>query len=73
MPPELNLIEVPDLEGLMRDNAVRALERRGLTAIVSTMPSIAQAIGTVVGQDPAAGTRVNRGSQVNVSVGRRGL
>jgi hypothetical protein len=57
-------VTVPSLEGLSTDDAEAQLAQAGLTGTQNTVPGSAPA-GTVVAQDPAAGTTVNTGSAVN--------
>jgi eukaryotic-like serine/threonine-protein kinase len=60
-------VTVPSLNGLTADAAQAQLEEDGLTGKKNTVPGSAPA-GTVVAQDPAAGTSVDSGSEVNVNV-----
>ena len=61
-----DLVAVPDLEGLTLDEAEAALEAAGLALGQDCCASN----GRVVGSDPGAGTRVRRGSAVNVFLAR---
>ncbi|MEU7740863.1 PASTA domain-containing protein [Nonomuraea sp. NPDC049158] len=56
-------VEVPDLNGLSANVARRQLQGLGLTLVVGSGDS-----GRVSGQDPAAGTTVDRGSSVTVTL-----
>ncbi|MEV0344976.1 PASTA domain-containing protein [Nonomuraea sp. NPDC050680] len=56
-------VEVPDLDGLSASAARRRLQGQGLTLVVGSGDS-----GRVSGQDPAAGTTVDRGSSVTVTL-----
>lgn len=57
------LVRVPDVVGLALDDARTALKRAGLGSTQRFVDS-AQAQGTVIGTDPAAGTEVPRGTVV---------
>jgi eukaryotic-like serine/threonine-protein kinase len=59
--------EVPSVQGLMVDEAIARVEAEGLESDVTTQPSEAQE-GTVFAQDPSAGTDVDEGSTVRLSV-----
>ena len=58
------LIPIPDVAGLPREEAVQALEALGLDARVVAIPGPGQVRST----DPAAGTQVRKGSRVTVYV-----
>jgi beta-lactam-binding protein with PASTA domain len=60
-------VTVPAVVGLKQSNAVKQLGGRGLVPQLETGPSKFQA-GTVFAQDPEAGTSLNRGSLVKLSV-----
>jgi beta-lactam-binding protein with PASTA domain len=60
---------VPDVTGSPLDEAVTALRAAGLAAERRDVDSD-EAAGTVVGQDPAAGTEAERGSTVRLDVSR---
>jgi serine/threonine-protein kinase len=60
-------VTVPAVVGLKQSNAVQQLDQRGLVPQLATAPSKFPA-GTVFAQDPGAGTKVNRGSLVKLSV-----
>jgi serine/threonine-protein kinase len=64
--------EVPDVIGESRDDAVAALARADLEAKIVEVFS-AKGVGTVTGQKPAGGERVEVGTrvQINVSKGAR--
>jgi PASTA domain len=68
--PAVEQVTVPDLVGQRRDEALRTLDAQGLQASVDEVPSD-QEKGLVVAQDPAGGTKVDKGSSValNVSTG----
>jgi tRNA A-37 threonylcarbamoyl transferase component Bud32 len=62
--------EVPDVMGLSPEEARSRLEGADLRlGSRGTAPSGGSERGTVVGQDPPAGTRAERGSAVHVTVG----
>ncbi|WP_327584275.1 PASTA domain-containing protein [Nonomuraea sp. NBC_00507] len=61
-PPD-ERIKVPDLSGLSADAARRRLDDRGLTLVVGNGDS-----GRVSAQDPAAGSLVERGGSVTVTL-----
>lgn len=60
-------VDVPAVVGRKQSDAVRRLDERGLVPQLATGPSKFPA-GTVFAQDPGAGTQVDRGSLVRVSV-----
>ena len=59
---------VPDVLGLTEEAAVAALERAGLDATISYVPSDEVDAGRVVATDPVAGTELREGHGVEVSV-----
>ena len=63
--------QVPDLVGAQSAEAQETLREAGLRANVQTVPS-AQPGGTVVAQNPAAGTEVDEGSAVRLNVSAGG-
>jgi serine/threonine-protein kinase len=60
-------VEVPDLTGLSRDSAEDLLAAAGLQAAVEERES-EEPEDDVISQDPAAGTEVDRGSTVTITV-----
>jgi beta-lactam-binding protein with PASTA domain len=60
-------VTVPAVVGLKQSNAIKQLDERELVPQLATGPSKFPA-GTVFAQDPGAGTSLNRGSLVKVSV-----
>jgi len=60
---------VPTVEGLPVDQAVERLEDDGFDVDATTEPNDAPT-GTVFAQDPSAGTEVEQGSTVRISVSR---
>lgn len=67
----LRTVEVPDLEGMTEQEAEDALEEVGLRLeVVGTVPvDDPSQDDRVVGQDPAAGERIEEGSVVRVQIG----
>ncbi|MDQ3782783.1 MAG: Stk1 family PASTA domain-containing Ser/Thr kinase [Actinomycetota bacterium] len=67
----LRTVEVPDLEGMTEQEAEEALEQVGLRLdVVGTVPIDDPSFDErVVGQDPAAGERIEEGSVVRVQIG----
>jgi beta-lactam-binding protein with PASTA domain len=61
-------VEVPNLTGMTRSDALAGLERASLKSRVSERPAARERPDTVIGQDPAAGTRAKPGSVVEVQV-----
>jgi serine/threonine-protein kinase len=59
---------VPDVVGLSTGAAIRALGQRGYPAIVQNRISTGARLGTVLSQDPVAGTELDRGEQVTINV-----
>jgi serine/threonine-protein kinase len=62
-------VEVPDLGGAARGDAEAQLQGLGLTPDVSEQESTKPA-GTVIAQDPAPGTSVEKGATVGLTVAR---
>jgi serine/threonine-protein kinase len=62
-------VEVPQLTGLSRDEAEQQLSGLGLTAEVTEEES-SRPPGTVLNQDPGAGTSVERGAAVRLTVAK---
>ncbi|HEX6024267.1 MAG TPA: PASTA domain-containing protein, partial [Solirubrobacter sp.] len=62
-------VEVPQLTGLARDEAEQQLSALGLTADVTEEES-ARPPGTVLRQDPAPGTSVDKGAAVSLVVAK---
>lgn len=65
-------VTVPGVVGVKQDEAVRRLNERGLVPQLSSRPSKFPA-QTVFAQDPGAGTQVDRGSRVSLSVSAAAL
>jgi serine/threonine-protein kinase len=62
-------VEVPDVIGLERESAQSTLDRAGLGFTVREEESDSEP-GTVLEQDPAAGTVVDKGSRVQITVAK---
>jgi beta-lactam-binding protein with PASTA domain len=60
-------VEVPDVTGLSRDSAQSLLTRAGLEPVVEERES-KEPVDDVIAQNPAAGTEVDRGSTVTITV-----
>jgi serine/threonine-protein kinase len=62
-------VTVPDLYGRTQSDAMSALQNAGLTGTVTSVFSCdASSSGKVIAQSPSAGSRVDKGSNVNMSV-----
>ncbi|PAT15934.1 serine/threonine protein kinase [Corynebacterium sp. NML 120412] len=64
----VNLTQVPDVTGKHRDEAVSELEGLGFQVAVSDEPSPDFARGDVIGTNPTAGSELQRGTLITVSV-----
>ena len=64
------VVTVPDLEGRPRPGAEADVTATGLVPEVRTSFSLTGARGTVISQDPPAGSRVREGSKVEIVVSR---
>ncbi|MGE5274463.1 MAG: Stk1 family PASTA domain-containing Ser/Thr kinase [Verrucomicrobiota bacterium] len=60
-------VDVPDVRGDQATDAVAAITQRGLVANVVHVNS-GKETGTVTGQDPAPGKRVDKGTRVRINV-----
>lgn len=69
----INRTEVPKVTGLSQEAAESALSTTGLDAAIEAVYDRDAPVGEVVSQDPAPGTRIRRGSavQLQVSLGPR--
>jgi serine/threonine-protein kinase len=65
---EAQPVAVPNVEGLVQQNAVERLEAEGFVANVERQPSTEVDKGKVIDQDPEAGSRVEEGSEVTITV-----
>jgi len=61
-------VAVPDLSSMSQTTATGALRRLGLKVVVQTEDSISHDSGTILGQSPAAQTRLLPGATVTVTV-----
>ena len=61
------LVEIPGVTGLSRDSAESQLRGEGLAVAVEEQES-AEPEGEVIAQDPGAGSRVERGTTVTITV-----
>ncbi len=61
-------VTVPNVVGQTRQQATATLQNAGLQVIVSLQPSDTVDENDVISQSPASGTRVNRGTSVNIVV-----
>lgn len=64
----MSRIQVPDVHGLTRQDALTQLQDRGLTPHVDTNPDGSVEAGRVIGTDPAAGDSVSSGGDITVNV-----
>jgi serine/threonine-protein kinase len=63
-------VDVPDVTGRREDAARRTLEDAGLKVDVTEQETEDREAGTVLEQDPAAGTEVDEGSTVTLTVAK---
>src|SRR5262249_46079541 len=61
-------VEVPKVTDLAKDDAVSALGRASLKYRVEERPTSGQSPGTVVAQNPPAGTRIKPGDVIELQV-----
>ncbi|WP_433622866.1 PASTA domain-containing protein [Nocardia sp. CA-120079] len=61
-------VEVPDVVGKTKADATEKIQAVGLTADIAEQSSAAVAAGKVIATDPAAKSKVDKGSAVNVTV-----
>jgi serine/threonine-protein kinase len=66
--PQPTTVDVPRVIGMQRVAAISAIRVEGLVARVIEEPTGEHTAGEVFRQDPAGGTRVNRGSTVTIYV-----
>ncbi len=64
----MSRIQVPDVHGLTRQDALTQLQDRGLTPHVDTNPDGSVEAGRVIGTDPAAGDSISSGGDITVNV-----
>ncbi len=67
-PVQQTMVEVPDLKGKTREEAVSTLEGMGLQVAVNDTPSPDVPRGEVLGTNPTAGSQLRPGTLVTVSV-----
>jgi len=61
-------VDVPEIVGKSLDDATRAIEDAGLVLVVGDKAESDTPEGSILAQDPAAGTHVARGSTVSVTI-----
>jgi beta-lactam-binding protein with PASTA domain/predicted Ser/Thr protein kinase len=61
-------VKVPNVVGVPQAEAELALKRKGLSTDMTQSTSPTQPLGTVIGQDPAGGSRVGKGDVVTLVV-----
>lgn len=66
------MVEMPDLVEIQEEEAMALLDTLGLVVEVETRFRFGANQGAVIEQDPGPGTRLERGSAVQLIVGRRG-
>jgi eukaryotic-like serine/threonine-protein kinase len=67
-PPPTASIQVPDVQGLTREDAERTLREAGFNDITVTLQASNEEPGTVIGQDPAGGEMARRDQEVDIVV-----
>ena len=68
--PAAGAIAVPNLVGVARADAQARLQDAGLTSVIVEIANATVPAGQVASQQPAAGTRLNRGENVTLIVSR---
>jgi serine/threonine-protein kinase len=63
-------LEMPELKGLSRDEAEKKLQKMGLTVGSVSERASDEEAGTVISQDPRAGTKINKGQSVNLVISK---
>ncbi|MBQ9480377.1 MAG: PASTA domain-containing protein, partial [Selenomonadaceae bacterium] len=63
-------IEMPDLKGLTKSAATEVITKAGLNLDSIYEKYSEEEPGTVLSQDPAVGTKINRGSLIDITVSR---
>ena len=63
-------IEMPDLKGLTKSAATEVITKAGLNLDSTYEKYSEEEPGTVLSQDPAVGTKINRGSLIDITVSR---
>jgi penicillin-binding protein 1A len=64
---QVPLVEVPSIAGLSLEAARSAIQSAGLNAVVTNVAS-PEPEGTILGQSPAAGTKISQGRTVSILV-----
>jgi len=64
----MNRVQVPDVHGLTRQDAIGRLQEQGLSPQVQTSPDGSVQAGRVIGTDPGAGAAVSSGSEITLDV-----
>ena len=60
--------KVPDVSGMLYDDAIDALKKAGLNADVAYISTDSYPEGTIIGTEPAAGTVVEKGAYVVIQI-----
>ena len=63
-------IEMPDLKGLSRENAEEKLKKVGLKLGSVYEKNSSEEAGTVIAQDPRAGSKISKGQSVDITVSK---
>ena len=63
-------IEMPDLKGLSRENAEEKLKKVGLKLGSIYEKNSSEEAGTVIAQDPRAGSKISKGQSVDITVSK---
>ena len=63
-------VEVPDVTGFPKDDAIRILQDSGFNVRTTADPTTSTVPGRVTGQSPSAGSRVEAGTTVTLSISR---
>jgi serine/threonine-protein kinase len=63
-------VKVPDLTGAQESDAKTSLQNLGLVPVSVPTSGTPSQVGTVISQDPGAGTKVAPGSQVKIDIGK---
>jgi serine/threonine-protein kinase len=66
--PKDELVPVPSLSGMTKNQAEAALQQAGLTLGSVSQEESDDPVGTVIGQSVSAGTEVKKGSAVNITI-----
>lgn len=63
-------VEMPDLKGLSRENAEEKLKKLGLKLGSVYEKNSSEEAGTVIAQDPRAGSKISKGQTVDITVSK---